>query len=814
MTNLKRVLSLALAAVMLMGMMVIGAGAANIEYTDAESIENAEAVEVLTALDVLGGYPDGSFKPEGTLTRAEAAAVICRIMLGADVAESLSTATAPFADVKATNWAAGYLAYLKNLGVISGIGNNKYNPQGTVTVGEFAKMLLGAAGIDGQFTGSSWLINVTVAAQQADILSSSDKVTDVATRDAVAGYTLNAMFVGEDVTQTTTKYVTSQGGINTIHDTYAAAAEALKTTGTTYGGSITVTETVTKDSLADTVFKLKTVTEGIEDAFGRPATAYTQNGKEIAKFASDAALVFTTKVNNLEDLNKSLKAAGLKEVTAETKVAATNNKLAAAASTATSTNISNVYGSWSGNGNVVELYDTNNDKTVDTVVVITPSFAEVDVSVKPATKTKGAYTEYTVSGEKGVVFSTVVDEDADKDTASVTGTIADGDMVLAYRDASKVLHIAAVSTVSGVYTALSSTGVMTISGSSYEKAAVCTDELTLDAKEEQTFYVDSYGYILGVKAGADAATNYAQIIDKSTYNVLEDGKIVPKYEVVAVQADGTVATFTVASTAYGDLTAGKVYTYITNSKGVTTFADATTAAPGETPDAQQVTAITKDNAVLTNDIFANNATKFYVVNWTKDENDDSVVAGTVTVYTGIANVPSYADLDNAYAVDTDKTADTVANVVFVYDNVKATVADEYIYLTGEYTTTADGTTYSAIVKGEATTITIPTGVTGPVLAKGLYASISIGDSTYTATLASADESNIDAAKVQNVGGLLFVDGSYARKNIANDVAVYCIDTTENTVTVKTGADLTTAIEGTIYVVTDGADVVSIYVLNA
>ena len=127
MTNLKRVLSLALAAVMLMGMMVIGAGAANIEYTDAESIENAEAVTVLTALDVLGGYPDGSFKPEGTLTRAEAAAVICRIMLGADVAESLSAGTAPFADVKATNWAAGYLAYLKNLGVISGIGNNKYN---------------------------------------------------------------------------------------------------------------------------------------------------------------------------------------------------------------------------------------------------------------------------------------------------------------------------------------------------------------------------------------------------------------------------------------------------------------------------------------------------------------------------------------------------------------------------------------------------------------------------------------------------------------------------------------------------------------
>ena len=80
MTNLKRVLSLALAAVMLMGMMVIGAGAANVEYTDAESIENAEAVTVLTALDVLGGYPDGSFKPDKAITRAEAVTLVNAVL--------------------------------------------------------------------------------------------------------------------------------------------------------------------------------------------------------------------------------------------------------------------------------------------------------------------------------------------------------------------------------------------------------------------------------------------------------------------------------------------------------------------------------------------------------------------------------------------------------------------------------------------------------------------------------------------------------------------------------------------------------------
>ena len=51
MRNLKRVLSLALAALMLMGMMVVGAGAASKDFTDASEIKNVEAVDVMVALD-------------------------------------------------------------------------------------------------------------------------------------------------------------------------------------------------------------------------------------------------------------------------------------------------------------------------------------------------------------------------------------------------------------------------------------------------------------------------------------------------------------------------------------------------------------------------------------------------------------------------------------------------------------------------------------------------------------------------------------------------------------------------------------------
>ena len=68
MRNLKRALSLSLAAAMLIGMMVVGASA---EYKDQASVTNTEAVDLLSALGVIGGDQNGNYNPAATLTRAE-----------------------------------------------------------------------------------------------------------------------------------------------------------------------------------------------------------------------------------------------------------------------------------------------------------------------------------------------------------------------------------------------------------------------------------------------------------------------------------------------------------------------------------------------------------------------------------------------------------------------------------------------------------------------------------------------------------------------------------------------------------------------
>ena len=87
MRNLKRALSLVLAAAMLVGMMVVGASAAGYDdFTDKSEIVNTEAVATLVALNVINGKEDGSyFDPTGMVTRAEMAKMITVALHGGKV---------------------------------------------------------------------------------------------------------------------------------------------------------------------------------------------------------------------------------------------------------------------------------------------------------------------------------------------------------------------------------------------------------------------------------------------------------------------------------------------------------------------------------------------------------------------------------------------------------------------------------------------------------------------------------------------------------------------------------------------------------
>ena len=138
------------------------AGTVCAAFTDADKItaDFTEAVEYMSEKNIIGGFPDGTFKPKDTLTRAQAAKIICTVLEGADKVDAI-TATASFADVPADHWAAKYVGYCADKGIVSGVGNNKFDPNGKLIGAAFAKMLLVAYGADGsKFTGENWIINV------------------------------------------------------------------------------------------------------------------------------------------------------------------------------------------------------------------------------------------------------------------------------------------------------------------------------------------------------------------------------------------------------------------------------------------------------------------------------------------------------------------------------------------------------------------------------------------------------------------------------------------------------------------------------
>ena len=195
MKNLKRALSFALATVMLVGMMVVGVSAA--DFGDADQIEHTDAVNTLVALNVINGKDDGNYDPDGIVTRAEMAKLITVALNGGKDPVLGTKAEPTYTDIKG-HWAEAYIEYCASLGIISGRGDGTFDPNGTVTGNEAAKMMLVAMGWDAtifNFTGASWAINVGVEANKVNLFDELETINPAEglTRDNTAQLVYNGI---------------------------------------------------------------------------------------------------------------------------------------------------------------------------------------------------------------------------------------------------------------------------------------------------------------------------------------------------------------------------------------------------------------------------------------------------------------------------------------------------------------------------------------------------------------------------------------------------------------------------------------------
>lgn len=190
--NLKKVIS----SVAALTMVASSVAAFAVDFPDVESTASyAQAVQELSALDVISGYDDGTFGPDKLVTRAEITKMIVDALAERSSAEA-STESTKFADVSADHWAKGYINQGVADGFIAGMSDTEFDPDANVTYVQAQKMLVSAIGYETFAQGQGgWPTGYKTYAASLDITKGISGIKDSTelTRAQVAQMIDNAM---------------------------------------------------------------------------------------------------------------------------------------------------------------------------------------------------------------------------------------------------------------------------------------------------------------------------------------------------------------------------------------------------------------------------------------------------------------------------------------------------------------------------------------------------------------------------------------------------------------------------------------------
>lgn len=145
MRNLKKVIALVAVFAMLVSTVAFAT-----TFSDVKDDDNyAEAIEMLSNLGILtGDDQDGDgvmdFRPNDTITRAEVAAIVCRVQN----LNNLAQTGTQFTDVTSSHWASGYVAQAAGKGIINGNGDGTFAPEANVKFQDVVKMFVRTIGYE------------------------------------------------------------------------------------------------------------------------------------------------------------------------------------------------------------------------------------------------------------------------------------------------------------------------------------------------------------------------------------------------------------------------------------------------------------------------------------------------------------------------------------------------------------------------------------------------------------------------------------------------------------------------------------------
>jgi len=159
---MKKLLVVLLAVVLVFGFAAtaMAADTLSTSYPDISAKDQTvkDAFMKLSALDVFGGYPDGTIRPDANITRAEFAKIACVVSGMAESADILKGSASKYSDVAANQWYTGWINLATSQNFIKGYPDGTYKPNNNISMQEALTVLLRIAGYNDNLVGP-WPLN-------------------------------------------------------------------------------------------------------------------------------------------------------------------------------------------------------------------------------------------------------------------------------------------------------------------------------------------------------------------------------------------------------------------------------------------------------------------------------------------------------------------------------------------------------------------------------------------------------------------------------------------------------------------------------
>lgn len=164
---MKKLLTALLVVAMMLSFASVAFAATFSDTADLDQDAQA-SIAKLNALNIINGYPDGTFKPANNITRAEFAKIACIAGGMGASAEMLASSASKFADVASGQWYTGYVNLANAQGWVKGFPDGTFRPNNQITYAEVITVLVRILGYNDNLPGP-WPVDYIAKAGAIDI---------------------------------------------------------------------------------------------------------------------------------------------------------------------------------------------------------------------------------------------------------------------------------------------------------------------------------------------------------------------------------------------------------------------------------------------------------------------------------------------------------------------------------------------------------------------------------------------------------------------------------------------------------------------